>query len=76
MGIPQESEARAAGITKAKGGGIRGNFYDSNTGEEFWVSGVKQRGSNAHCAEKITIIIDDDAQEEYQALRSTRATTN
>ena len=58
-------------LTKAKGQGICGNFYDANTGEEFWVSGVKRRGSNAHWAEKIKIIIDDDAQAEYQALRST-----
>lgn len=30
------------------GGGIRGNYLDVDSGEEFWVTGVKARGSNAH----------------------------
>jgi len=58
-------------LAKAKGGGIRGNFFDAVTSEEFWVSGIKKRGSNAHPAERgVAIIIDDDAQAEYQAIRS------
>jgi hypothetical protein len=60
-------------LTKVKGGGISGNFVDAATGEEFWVSGVKKRGSNAHPAERgVAIIVDDDAQAEYQAIRSPR----
>ena len=55
---------------KAIGGrGIRGNFMDEETHEEFWVSGVKKRGSNVHPAESATPVIDDDAQEEYERLR-------
>jgi hypothetical protein len=27
---------------------IYGNYYDENTGDEFWVSGVKKRGSNRY----------------------------
>lgn len=27
-------------------GCIYGNYFDENSGDEFWVSGVKQRGSN------------------------------
>ncbi len=30
------------------GRGISGNFADSETGEEFWISGVKKRGTNRH----------------------------
>ena len=39
---------RGRELQKATGGGIRGNFFDTATHEEYWVSGVKKRGSNAH----------------------------
>lgn len=61
---------RGRTLQKAKGGGIRGNFFDANTGEEYWVSGVKKRGSNAHWAEPASVQIDADALDEYRALRS------
>ena len=51
------------------GGGISGNFC-SDMGEEFWISGVKKRGSNGHPAERtITPMVDDDAKVEYERLR-------
>jgi hypothetical protein len=62
---------RGRELAKAKGGGIRGNFFDASTGEEFWISGIKTRGSNAHPAERgVSIIIDSDARGEYEAIRS------
>jgi hypothetical protein len=57
-------------LQKAKGGGIRGNFFNVATGEEYWVSGVKKRGTNAHWAKRISVEIDVDARDEYHALRS------
>jgi len=57
-------------LHKSKGQGIRGNFFDENTGEEYWVSGVKIRGSNAHWAEHTGIKVDDDAVEEYNRIRN------
>ena len=51
-----------------KGGGIAGNYFCEETGEEFWVSGIKKRGSNAHWAESVDIHIDSDAIEEYEAI--------
>jgi hypothetical protein len=63
---------RGRQLAKVKGRGVSGNFVDATTGEEFWVSGVKKRGSNAHPAERgVAIIIDDDALTEYRAIRST-----
>ena len=57
--------------TLQKGSGISGNFFDVETGEEFWVSGVKRRGSNAQPAEHgVSIEVDPDAIEEYRAIRS------
>ena len=58
------------GRTLLKANGISGNFCDVENGEEYWVSGVKKRGSNVHWAESVTVLIDDDAREEYRKLRS------
>ena len=58
------------GLILQKGNMVRGNFFDVITGEEYWVSGVKKRGSNAHPAEKaVAIEIDADALAEYQKLK-------
>jgi hypothetical protein len=52
------------------GRGLRGNFMDEETGEEFWVSGVKRSGTNTHPAEHTAVpVIDDDAKEEFRRLR-------
>lgn len=56
-------------LQRIKGGGMRGNFFDTETGEECWISGVKTRGSNGHRAEAVTIEVDDDALEEYRRIR-------
>ena len=45
--------------------GIKGNFFDAATREEYWVSGPKKRGGDAHPAERVTVIVDEDVKEEY-----------
>jgi hypothetical protein len=60
---------RGLSLVLAKGGGIRGNCICEETGEEFWVSGIKRRGSNVHPAESIAFAIDEDAKEEYERIR-------
>ncbi len=60
---------RGLALQRTKRGGIRGNFFDAESGEEYWVSGVKKRGSNAHWAESVSVVVDDDAQEEYERVR-------
>ncbi len=59
---------RGKTLKRAKGGGIAGNHFDEETGEEYWVSGIKKRGSNAHWAESASIAVDDDAKEEYERI--------
>lgn len=55
----------------AVGQGIRGNFLDIETREEFWVSGIKKQGSNRHLAEgKFHVLIDEDAKAEYARIRA------
>lgn len=51
--------------------GVKGNYRDSDTYEEYWISGIKKRGSNAHRYEPVaSITIDDDAQAEYERLKN------
>lgn len=54
--------------TLEKGNGISGNFFDTSTGEEYWISGVKKKGSNAHPHSPVKIVVDEDAAEEYKKL--------
>ena len=61
-------------LQRMKGGGVRGNYFEVESGDEFWVSGVKSRGSNAHPAEDhLSIEVDDDACETYHQLRARAA---
>src|SRR5258708_38433185 len=61
---------RGRTLRRAKGGGIRGNFYDEATGQEYWISGVKKEGSNQHWAESIDVQVDGDALEEYNRIKA------
>ena len=59
---------RGRTLKRLKGQGVRGNYFDEETGEEYWVSGIKKNGSNAHWAESVKIHIDEDAVEEYKTI--------
>ncbi len=63
---------RGRSLTSAGGRLVSGNFVDSDSSEKFWVSGVKRRGSNAHPAESVHVVVDDDAQEAYALARQSR----
>lgn len=52
-------------LSRIKGGGVSGNHIDETTGDEYWVSGIKKRGSNTHWAESTSVKVDDDAKDEY-----------
>jgi hypothetical protein len=56
-------------LQRARGGGIWGNHVDTQTGDEYWISGVKKRGSNVHWAEPARLEVDEDAREAYASLR-------
>lgn len=58
------------GRTLSKAKGVSGNFIDAETGDEYWVSGIKKRGSNVHWAESVAVQIDEDALDEYRKLKS------
>src|SRR5579871_1188523 len=45
------------------GQGFKSNYFDSETSEEYWISGSKKRGGDRLYSG--TIEIDDDVREEY-----------
>jgi hypothetical protein len=46
-----------------KSQGFKANFMDTETGEEYWISGCKKNGGDRLYSG--TIEIDDDVREEY-----------
>ena len=61
---------RGRTLKRLKGNGISGNHYDEETGDEYWVSGLKKKGSNTHWAESVNVEIDEDAKEEYIRIKN------
>ncbi|MEL7536252.1 MAG: hypothetical protein AAFM91_04230 [Pseudomonadota bacterium] len=51
---------RGREFKRLKGGGLRGNYFDVETGEEYWISGVKKDGSNVHYASAVEVSVDPD----------------
>ena len=52
-------------LKRIRGSGIAGNFYDLESGDEYWVSGLKKDGSNRHRAGSGKIQIDIQALSEF-----------
>jgi len=52
-------------LQSLKGSGFKANYYDTETGEHFWISGPKKNGQDALYATNIPTEIDEDVREEY-----------
>jgi hypothetical protein len=48
-----------------KGKGFKSNYYDVESGEDYWISGPKRDGGDALYGGGTPIEIDDDVREEY-----------
>src|ERR1700753_1139488 len=49
-----------------KGAGFKANYYDVETGEEYWISGPRKDGCDALYATNIATEIDEDVRQEYR----------
>jgi hypothetical protein len=64
------------GLMKLKGqrrGESGGNYVDMETGESFWVSGVKKNGQDRHWAGSGKVLIEAAAVAEYLATIKAKA---
>ena len=58
------------GMAMGRGNGISGNYFDYETGNEYWVSGVKKEGGDRYSwARNHKIFVDEDIVEEYLKIR-------
>lgn len=48
-----------------KGAGFKANFYDVETGEEYWISGPRKDGADRLYGERAAVEIDVDVRLEY-----------
>jgi hypothetical protein len=56
-------------LKRSGGQSMQGNHFDIETGDEYWVSGVKKDGSDRHWAGGGIIKIEARVVDEYLALR-------
>ena len=49
------------------GAGDRGNYHDVESGDEYWVSGVKKDQNDRHWAGSGVVLVDEAVVEEYLA---------
>ena len=47
------------------GSGFKANFYETQSGDHFWISGPRRDGADRLYGERVAIEIDEDAREEY-----------
>jgi hypothetical protein len=57
---------RSRRLERLRGGSVSGNYYDVDTGDEYWVSGVKKNRQDRHWAGSGPVEVDPDAVEEYR----------
>ena len=55
-------------LKRARGGGVAGNYFDLETGEEFWISGVKKNGQDRHWAGSGKVFVEAAAVTEYLSI--------
>ena len=48
-----------------KGAGFKANYWEIETGEEYWISGCKRDGSDRLYGERVPVEIDENVREEY-----------
>jgi hypothetical protein len=48
-----------------KGASSKANYFDVETGDEYWISGCKKDGTDRLYSEADPVYIDDDVRDEY-----------
>jgi hypothetical protein len=61
---------RGKSLRRIPGGGISANYCDVETGEQYWISGMKKNREDRHWAGAGPVVIDGDVRAEYERLVS------
>ena len=74
MYIEGKSHDQGKESRSLKGAGFKANYYDVETGEQYWISAPRKDGSDALYATNIPTEIDADVSDEYWTeIRKRRA---
>jgi hypothetical protein len=65
--VPDEPSSSTGKRSSEQGGQSQG-IIDLETGEKYWISGIKKRGSNRHRAGSGKVTIQASAVEEYLSI--------
>ncbi|PCH65839.1 MAG: hypothetical protein COC12_14045 [Rhodobacteraceae bacterium] len=57
--------SNAKAFKSLKGSGIEGNYFDIESGEEYWISGIKKNNQDRHWVGGGDILIDQSAIKLY-----------
>jgi hypothetical protein len=55
-------------LKRARRGGVAGNYFDADSGDEYWVSGVKKNGQDRHRFGSGKVAIEAGAVAEYSRV--------
>jgi len=47
------------------GRGFKSNYYDTESGDEYWISGPRRDGQDRLYGERVPVEIDEDVRAEY-----------
>lgn len=47
------------------GSGFKANYFDVETGDQYWISGPRRNGADRLYGERLPVEIDDDVRVEY-----------
>lgn len=56
---------RGRAFASLKGSGFKANYYDTETREEYWISGPRRDGRDRLYVSNVPVEIDDEVREEY-----------
>ncbi|MGA9670841.1 MAG: hypothetical protein WBQ94_16640 [Terracidiphilus sp.] len=56
---------RGKSFQSLKGSGFKANYFDVETGEQYWISGPRKDGTDRLYKSDWPVEIDEDVQEEY-----------
>ena len=51
-----------------KGSGFKANYYDVDTGDEYWISGPRKDRNDRLYGGQSGVVIDDDVIDEYELI--------
>ena len=52
-------------VPEPQGRGFKSNYFDTKTGDQYWISGPRKDGADRLYGERVPVEIDSDVREEY-----------